>query len=75
MPFPDLIFFQILFQIFIFKFRTYFRKFVNNLTSKKVRLQNLKLIFPVILRIFDLDYHGQTSLKLKLRLPCLTSFS
>ena len=33
---------------------------------KNMRLQNLKLIFPVILRIFDLESHSQTSVKVEL---------
>ena len=33
---------------------------------KKVRLQNLKLIFFVILRIFDLKCHCQNSVKVEL---------
>ena len=33
---------------------------------ENVLLQNLKLIFPVILRIFDLESHSQTSVKVKL---------
>ena len=35
-------------------------------TLKNVRLQNLKLIFPVILQMFDLESHGQTSVKVEL---------
>ena len=62
-PFPNLLFHQ------IFLFPLYLRKYVNNLvtvfTLKNVRLQNLKLIFPVILRIFDLESH---SLKVKVEL-------
>ena len=58
-PFPNLLFYQILFP------RLYFRKYVNNLVihPQKVRLQNLRLIFHVILRIFDLECHGQNSVK------------
>ena len=35
-------------------------------TLKKVRLQNLRLIFQVILRIFDLQYYGQIPVKIEL---------
>ena len=58
-PFPNLLFHQILL------FRLHLRKCVNNLVihPQKVRLQNLKLIFPVILRIFDIESHSQTSVK------------
>ena len=35
-------------------------------TLKKVRLQNLRLIFLVILRIFDLQYYGQIPVKIEL---------
>ena len=63
-PFPNLLFHQ------IFLFPLYLRKYVNNLvtvfTLKNVRLQNLKLIFPVILRIFDLESHSQISVKVDL---------
>ena len=57
--FPNLILFQ------IFLFRLYIRKFVNNLLNypQKISLQNFKSLFPLILRIFDLECHGQTSLK------------
>ena len=56
-PFPNLLIYQ------IFLFRLYLRKYVNNLVihlQKKVRLKNLQLMFLVILRIFDLECHGQT---------------
>ena len=36
---------------------------ISLFTLKKVHLQNLKLIFPVILQIFDLECHVQTSVK------------
>ena len=36
---------------------------ISLFTLKKVHLQNLKLIFPVILQIFDLECHVQTSAK------------
>ena len=41
------------------------RIYVGNLvfTLKNIRLQNIKLIFPVILRIFDLESHSQISVK------------
>ena len=57
--FPNLILFQ------IFLFRLYIRKFVNSLLNypQKISLQNFKPLFPLILRIFDLECHGQTSLK------------
>ena len=53
----------ILFQIFLF--RLYIRKFVNSLLNypQKISLQNFKPLFPLILQIFDLECHGQTSLK------------
>ena len=35
-------------------------------TLKKVRLQNFRLIFQVILRIFDLQYYGQIPVKIEL---------
>ena len=35
-------------------------------TLKNARLQNLKLIFLVILRIYDLECHGQTSVNVDL---------
>ena len=35
-------------------------------TLKKARLQNLKLIFLVFLRIFDFECHSQTSVKIEL---------
>ena len=35
-------------------------------TLKKVGLQNLKVIFLVILRIVDLECHGQTCVKVEL---------
>ena len=35
-------------------------------TLKKVRLQNLRMIFQVILRIFDLQYYGQIPVKIEL---------
>ena len=51
------------FQIFLFCL--YIRKFVNSLLNypQKISLQNFKPLFPLILRIFDLECHGQTSLK------------
>ena len=51
------------FQIFLF--RLYIRKFLNSLLNypQKISLQNFKPLFPLILRIFDLECHGQTSLK------------
>ena len=56
-PFPNLILFK------IFLFRLYFTKFVNSLLNypqKKICLP----LFPVILlRIFDLEFHCQLSLK------------
>ena len=57
--FPNLILFQ------IFLFRLYIRKFVNSLLNypQKISLQNFKPLFPLILQIFDLECHGQTSLK------------
>ena len=52
----------ILFQIFLF--HLYIRKFVNSLLNyqQQISLQNFKPIFPLILRLFDLECHGQTSL-------------
>ena len=53
-----------LFQILLF--RLYFGKFVNSLlnySQKERSLQNFKLLFPVILRIFDHECHDETSLK------------
>ena len=49
----------------IFLFCLYIRKFVNSLLNypQKISLQNFKPLFPLILRIFDLECHGQTSLK------------
>ena len=38
-------------------------KLFGYLPTKKLSMQNLKPIFPEILRIFDLEYHAQTSLK------------
>ena len=57
--FPNLILFQ------IFLFHVYIRKFVNSLLNypQKLSLQNFKPLFPLILWIFDLECHGQTSLK------------
>ena len=58
--FPNLMLFQILL------FPLYFGKFVNSLLNypqKERSLQNFKPLFPVILRIFDHEYHGETSLK------------
>ena len=40
-------------------------------TLKKVQSQNLKLIFLVILQIFDLKCHGKTSVKVELVMPGL----
>ena len=53
----------ILFQVFLFCL--YIRKFVNSLLNypQKISLQNFKPLFPLILQIFDLECHGQTSLK------------
>ena len=60
--FPNLLFYQILL------FRLYLRKYVNNLVihPQKICLQNLKLIFLAILRTFDLECHGQISVKVEL---------
>ena len=57
--FPNLILFQ------IFLFHLYIRKIVNSLLNypQKISLQNFKSLFPLILRFFDLECHGQTSLK------------
>ena len=51
------------FQIFLF--RLCIRKFLNSLLNypQKISLQNFKPLFPLILWIFDLECHGQTSLK------------
>ena len=48
-----------------FLFHLHIRKFVNSLLNypQKISLQNFKPLFPLILRIFDLECHGQTSLK------------
>ena len=35
-------------------------------TLRKVHWQNLKLIFPVILRVFKYECHGQTSVQVEL---------
>ena len=53
----------ILFQIFLFRLNI--KKFVNSLLNyaQKLSLQNFKPLFPLILRISDLECHGQTSLK------------
>ena len=53
----------ILFQIFLFRLNI--KKFVNSLLNyaQKISLQNFKPLFPSILRISDLECHGQTSLK------------
>ena len=58
-PFLNLLFYQILLL------RLHLTTHVNNLAihPKKLRLQNLKLILLVILRVFDLERHGQTSVK------------
>ena len=40
-------------------------------TLKKVQSQNLKLIFLVILQIFDLKCHDKTSVKVELVMPGL----
>ena len=53
-----------LFQILLF--HLYFGKLVNSLLNypqKERSLQNFKSLFPVILRIFDHECHGETSLK------------
>ena len=50
----------------ILQFHLYFGKFVNSLLNylqKERRLQNLKPLFPVILRSFDNKYHVEISLK------------
>ena len=41
------------------------RKFVSSLLNypQKISLQNFNPLFPLILRIFDLECNGQTSLK------------
>ena len=61
-PFPNLLFYQILL------FRLHLTTHVNNFgySPSKKYVKNLKLIFPVILRVFDLEYHGQTSVKVEL---------
>ena len=53
----------LLFKIFLFPLCI--RKFVNSLLNypQKISLQNFKLLFPLILWIFDLECHGQSSLK------------
>ena len=55
--------FLILFQIFLFRLNI--KKFVNSLLNyaQKISLQTFKPLFPLILRISDLECHGQTSLK------------
>ena len=52
-----------LFQIFLF--RLYSRKSVNNLPNypQIISFQNFKPLVPLILQIFDLERHGETSLK------------
>ena len=42
-----------------------------SLNPEKVSLQNWRPIFLVILRIFDIEYHGQTSLKVAFVRFCL----
>ena len=62
-PFPNLLFYPILL------YHLHLTTHVNNLVihpQKKVHWQNLKLIFPVILQVFDLECHGQTSVKVEL---------
>ena len=56
-PFPNLLFYEILL------FRLYLGKYVNNLVihPQKVRLQNLQMIFLVVLSFFDLECHCETS--------------
>ena len=47
-------------------FHLYLKKFVNNLViypQNIVSFQNFKSVFAVILQAFDLEYHGQASLK------------
>lgn len=39
------------------------KRFDDYLPIKKVNLQNYKPLLPVILQIFDLKCHGQTSVK------------
>lgn len=58
-PFPNLMFFQ------FFLFCLYLRKFVSDLIIylQRIRLQNLKQIFPEILRTFYFARCVQTSLK------------
>ena len=58
--FPNLMLFQILL------FSLHFGKFVNSLLNypqKERSLQKFKSLFPVILRIFDHECHGETSLE------------
>ena len=52
-----------LFQIFLF--RLYSRESVNNLPNypQIISFQNFKPLVPLILQIFDLERHGETSLK------------
>ena len=49
----------------MFIFRLYISKFVNRLLNypQKISLQNFKPLFLLIFRIFDLECHDQTSLK------------
>ena len=56
-------------MLWIFVISLVFKKICKQLgylTMEKVSLQNLKPTFPVISRIFDFEYHGQTSLKVAL---------
>lgn len=55
--FPNLITFQTLL------FRVYLQRFVNNLLAYPKRKESFKAIFAVILRVFDLQCHVQTPLK------------
>ena len=59
-PFPNLIFF-----IFFFLFRLHLRAFINTLVIYPQKInQHFQLIFQAILRLFSIEGHDQTSLKL-----------
>ena len=59
-PFSNLLFYQTLL------FRLYLRKYVNNLVIYHQKSKFVKFkadFFFVILRIFDLEFHGQSPIK------------
>ena len=62
-----------LFGLYLRKLLRKLRKIIWLYTHKKVSLQNLKPILPMILPIFNLKCHIQSSVML--HLSCLTLFS